>query len=585
MNKSMHKLFLVNFILLICCAVGIAETQHVSLHHKLQEDMGSGAITRAEYLAYQLLAIQNSPELPQRYEPLNIEYERHATGLVAEAVSLLPTLPDNQQQLLKQALSRPSNLPLSIVSPSGRFRLHYTDSGYDAADEAFLLESAKAYDDAYELIVEELGYPVPPVDPVAGPEWDVYVSNLGNYGYSTPENAAPTERYPHGVTSFIQMDNDFNSTYTKGLDGMRVTAAHEFFHTVQLGMRNFPSTKLDSRWLYEATATWMEDVAYESVNDYLQYLPHYFSTLHRPFYTFNGLHEYGLSIFFHMLEEKYGADIVRRLWEEFAIQEQFEALENVLRSQGSSFAMELTDHMVWNYFTGMRADTTQFYPEGRAYPLVEPHANIYIEKTAGVADEAALLGAKYINVQPDGFGTLTLTPDFPKPQEWMYAVVNQPLGREAQVYTTSGSRNLVLPQVSPTNTIYLMPVCITVPTSDATNVTEELEFLLTLGDVSNFEPKIQAVFPNPFRPPEHPQGLRIDVRLTEKTQEMTLIVLKENGQEVFREFMPFESEQYGDLSVYWDGRSSAGDLVSSGVYLIYIQAGQEIKPAKVALIR
>ncbi len=563
----------------------LAEPQQQTLISQLQHDFESGAISRAEFVAYQLLAIRHSPELPSRYQGLPIESQRHATGLVAEAVSLLPTLGEPQQKLLKSALSRPRDLPLSRVSPSGRFRLHYTDTGFDAAEESFLLESAKAYDDAYELIVNQLGYPEPPLDPVDGPEWDVYISNIGNYGYSTPETAIPTENFPYGATSYIQMDNDFTSTYTKGFDGMRVTAAHEFFHTVQLGIRNFPTTTLDSRWLFEATATWMEDVAYDEVNDYLQYLPHYFSTLDRPFYTFNGLHEYGLSVFFHMMEEKHGHEVIRHVWREFAQTEHFEALDTALRAAGSSFELELTDHMVWNYFTGVRAQPNRYYSEAADYPLVEATNNITVETSTGISDKTPLLSAQYIEIQPEEFGFLSITPEMPFPELWMYNVISQPLGLDAQVFTSSGSQSVIAPDTSPTHSIVLIPVCTKLPTVDATNVTEEFGFMLSLGQISAFEPEIKAVFPNPFRPQEQAQELRIDVRLTEKTQDMTLIILNENGQNVYSEFIPFAAEKYGDLTVYWDGTSSSGEPVSSGIYVIYIKAGQDIKPAKVAVIR
>ena len=47
-----------------------------------------------------------------------------------------------------------------------------------------------------------------------------------------------------------------------------MTAAHEFFHAVQ-----FHYDIGEDIWFMEGTATWIEDEAYDDVNDSLRYLP------------------------------------------------------------------------------------------------------------------------------------------------------------------------------------------------------------------------------------------------------------------------------------------------------------------------
>jgi len=49
---------------------------------------------------------------------------------------------------------------------------------------------------------------------------------------------------------------------------MKVTAAHEFFHAIQFG---YPLGDGWDWWM-EASATFMEDEAFDAVNDYRQYL-------------------------------------------------------------------------------------------------------------------------------------------------------------------------------------------------------------------------------------------------------------------------------------------------------------------------
>ena len=80
--------------------------------------------------------------------------------------------------------------------------------------------------------------------------------------------------------SYLELDNDYtNPVYqqTKGTDALRVTIAHEFHHAVQFGY--YQGT--DGVWWQESTSTWMEEVAYPHIDDYLQYLPSFLDVPHR----------------------------------------------------------------------------------------------------------------------------------------------------------------------------------------------------------------------------------------------------------------------------------------------------------------
>jgi hypothetical protein len=573
---------------ILACLVfknGESSSPQTTLAQTLEEEYQQGSISEAQYVAYQLMGIQNSPALPERYRSLPRPVTQLGTGLVAEALTLFDAADPADRELLQSVLDRPTNLPYSALSPDSLFRIHYALEGSNAAADAFIVQAGIAYDSAYHLLVDVMGYPPPPLDNVDGPQYDVYVYDIGDYGYTTPESPAPSAAFPYAYTSFIQMDNDFTSTYTKGIDGMRVTAAHEFFHTVQVGMRNFTTTELDSRWFYEACATWMEDVACEEVNDYLQYLSNYFANLHRSLRTFNGIHEYGASIFFHMLEKKYGADIVLQMWKKFSVNELYASLDAALRAKGSSLAMELADHMVWNYFTGDRADPVQYYPEGADYPQVKPHLVQELQKTIGFSDDTQLLSARYVQIEPQDFGDLTITPEFFTPANWLYAVVCQPLGLAPEVVQNSGNATALILGVSASQTILLISTNVSVPRNDMANTTEQYQYSLTLGKSEGLKSGITRIFPNPFLPDIHTSGLRIDVRLLKRIRELTLYIMNESGAIVWNSHIQFNSEKNGDLSFFWDGKTNDGELVTACIYYIYVNAGQEIAPAKVAVIR
>ena len=166
----------------------------------------------------------------------------------------------------------------TAISPKGRFQIHYDTTGGNAvaltdADRNgtpdYVDEVAATFDYIWTLEIETLGYHAPPSD--GDSYYDIYILNLATqsvYGFTYPES------FQSAITSsYMEIDNNYtDSIYqTRGLDGLHVTAAHEFYHAIQFGYY----ADFDAAWWQEATATWMEEVAHPEVDDYLQYL-HYF---------------------------------------------------------------------------------------------------------------------------------------------------------------------------------------------------------------------------------------------------------------------------------------------------------------------
>jgi hypothetical protein len=571
---------------LFLCLTGfvLADSKRATLNQALNDDFENARLSRAEFLAYQLMGIQNSDKLPDQYRSMQRQVSRLGTSYMLEAADLVEKLLGAEQNLLKSALYRPDDLPLSLISPAGHFKIHYTDIGYNAAADTFIAQAAAAYDYSYDLLVNQLHFDPPPNDTVDGPEYDIYIYNLGDYGMTTPDGSAPTDDHPYGSTSFIHMDNSFQRTFTKGVDGMLVTTAHEFFHMVQIGYRNFTSTGFDSRWLFEGCAVWMEDYAFDEINDYLQYLPSYLSRLNKSFYAFNGLHEYGTGIFYMMLEQKYGPDIMRSIWQNFSNLGVFEAVDEAMRQQGSSFALELNDHMVWNYFTGTRANPELYYSEGENYPLIETNQTDSISTTLHISNSTNLLGAHYLVVEPQNFGELSVQPESEFPSNWMYALIDHAEGEAPIVSTATGSKSVLLSDITPASNVYLITTNVQMPRNTTSSDLESYAYSLTLGDIGNVTPGIQMIAPNPFQPNLHSQGAQISVRLTESTEKLVFHIASETGRVLFSEKIVFSSPKKGDFTFTWDGRTDDGELVTSGIYIVFIDTAQNIEPGKIAVV-
>lgn len=190
-----------------------------------------------------------------------------------------------------QLLATRPTLPYSVDAMKGAFRIHYDTTGPNAVDPSdadrnglpdYIDQVAAAFEHAWRVEIDTLGYIAPPTDGTDGgsPALDVYVRNLGPtgyYGITSPDRMirqSPTELW----TTFLEIDNDYSASdstsngrpsyTTTGLDALRITCAHEFHHAVQNGSY---ASRAEQRMLYELTSTWMEMRCWPDVRDWVYY--------------------------------------------------------------------------------------------------------------------------------------------------------------------------------------------------------------------------------------------------------------------------------------------------------------------------
>ncbi len=223
--------------------------------------------------------------------------------------------------------------------------LHYVATTADAPpDLAWAQLTFATLQDVWEYEVETLGYRAPAPDGTRGGDdrFDFYLAdNLGGdgyYGYCSPEAKVPGQDFRR--QSFCVLDDDFVEFGNDPVDSLRVTAAHEFLHAIQF---NYDSAEDD--WISEATAAWIEEQYADDVNDNLQYLED--GQLGKPSWSldrFGSFEHYGQWIFFEMMSNAYGVDVVRTLWERMdateGAKDEFstQAIKNFLSTHGVTFA-------------------------------------------------------------------------------------------------------------------------------------------------------------------------------------------------------------------------------------------------------
>ena len=307
---------------------------------------------------------------------------RHQLDLKLNLQRLSPQLKKRAVQLLSEPERQQS-----VVSPSGHFTLHFDISGYHAVPPEdslgngipdYIDSAMVIFDHVWDVEINRLGFQPPPApDGGARENYHVYFSkSYEYYGWTTPDQQISTSRGTT-YTSFLEINANFFKTnfYTGGLDAMRVTAAHEFNHAIQLGynLRTDEFINYPDLFFLEMTSTWLEDYVYNEVNDYYFYLDSFIPNIDRIKFnaTYNN-YDYANALYLHMLEKKYGAKIVPEIWGQIVEYEAIPAINSVLARKASSFGRLQNEYAVWLYFTGERSISGSYFPEAAFYPMLLP---------------------------------------------------------------------------------------------------------------------------------------------------------------------------------------------------------------------
>jgi len=293
----------------------------------------------------------------------------------------------------------------------------------------------KVFQQVWATEVGRFGYRAPRSDITSrnnggSKKLDIYVADLGSvglYGYCTSDD--PATRFRSYASAYCVVDDDFSRRQfhagAYGKAALRVTAAHEFFHAVQYGY-----DWLEDGWFMESTAVWMEDEVFDNVNDNVQYLgrsPISAQRFWHPLDYYNpnpsspdSNFKYGSWIFFKLLSERYGRDVLRAIWrradarpgapDDYSIQ----AVGNVLATKGVTLPDFLADFGATNLLPKIG------YTEGTLYPTPVPTSTQNVSLAGLPRTNPGILmphlSSDYYAFVPDGVettSTLTLTVEQP----------------------------------------------------------------------------------------------------------------------------------------------------------------------------
>ncbi|MBT4141088.1 MAG: hypothetical protein HOE48_24485, partial [Candidatus Latescibacteria bacterium] len=323
-------------------------------------------------------------------------------GLRSNWGRLSPATKTSFSFLLQQ---RPPTRNASVTSSSGHFKIHYNTSGLHAVALTdndgnsipdYVDETIAAFEDSWVKQIDELGYNPPPSD--GDGVYDIYISSLGTqsvYGLTWPLGSDTI------LPSYIEVDNNFtdaNVYFTQGLDGLKVTAAHEFFHAIQFGYY----ADFNAAWWQEMTATWMEDVVYPEINDFYAYVPSRMNDPEASLDFFSGALPFGGAVFSHYVEQVYGIEAIRNVWATLLSRSPQNYSLNEIDSgmPSGGFSGVFPRYTVWNYLTGTRG-RPNYYSEATELSAVKIR-DLGVSGSGTGSVSIDHLGATYVRVGTSG---------------------------------------------------------------------------------------------------------------------------------------------------------------------------------------
>ncbi|MFA5792963.1 MAG: S-layer homology domain-containing protein [Candidatus Gracilibacteria bacterium] len=274
-----------------------------------------------------------------------------------------------------------------------------TDSDSDGIPD--IVETVRdASEHAKEVILDDLNYD----DPMAGYDRQLVIILDDNYEYLG--GALGVTSVLSNGDPYIALDPWMTEDYLK------ITIGHEFFHAVQFGYDiNFAYTYQGINWA-EATATWMEDNIYNDVNDYVNYLPDYFTytdySIFASISPTGTLFEYGLSVWPKFLSEYYDTDTIQDIWDSYfgsSVDYEsdlriYDAVTEVIDENGDDLDSVFQDFALWNL------DLSN-YEEGSSYPEIFVIDAEETNTEYALIDESyapALFGTNYLYFENTGEG-------------------------------------------------------------------------------------------------------------------------------------------------------------------------------------
>lgn len=565
-------------LLVLFHAEAYGQDQTVRHRHRVMQEIDaayhSGRISLDQKVLYKFYAGLKQEKLPSQFKtlerevvkcgtPAQIDFQKYKSQLAPATVTEIESLTVETEKLATETYS----------SPSGKFLLHYETSGQNAvpSEDAdgnnvpdYVEWAGAAADSSWRHEVGTLDY----TDPVlTGEPYEVFFRSFGFYGQTVIT----------GNTTYIEIHNNFEgfppNTDPEGnvIGALKATIAHELKHSIQYAATQWSG---ESDLWAEMDATLMEEVVYDNVNDYYNYLTNSGSIFENPQNSFYPGSYYHVSWALYF-EEKFGPDFWPNVWkriEENPSGIRFtEAMQNELGSV-SIFQQNYVESHLWHLASGQLNSADNYgFEEREVYPSPTINEQFSGKDSTATALSLQRFAANYIELSPgqetEGFIRIELSRAYPNTGLGLIAYLKN--GETEQQIITGGDGGVVVEQTpwewSAVNRLGI------VIANGSENSSDSYRIKIT-SDIPE-EITLSQNYPNPFNP-----GTVIPFTLNEPSR-VQLKVYDVTGRLV----TTLVDEQRA-AGYYFDVRFNGSNL-ASGVYFYQLITDQKVLSKKMTLIK
>ena len=369
MQRRLLTLFLTVAILAIAAAqAGALEGD--AFVKRLDQAVAGGELTVEEGLLYEFYYGFDQASLPPSWRPTSFAPLKCGTDLMRRFEELRPTLSAETVKTFESQLVRVSSPEKAIyLSPLGHFNLTYLTTGTNAVSATdvdpangipdYVDKMAGYMDVSWETEIVTMGFTAPPTHP-----YPISFESMDYYGYTSVVSGSATQIVLHNTFAGFPPNDDPDGNVA---GAARATCAHEFKHASQRAQSGWS----EGGWV-ELDATWMEDVVFDQVNDYYNYLPGN-SGIASPQLSLDdgGTGSYEDCIWQMWMSETYGNQIIIDLWDWRSThtgETMLTSYQSILALYGTTLSPAHAEFTAWNYATSSRALAGLGYQEAAGFP-------------------------------------------------------------------------------------------------------------------------------------------------------------------------------------------------------------------------
>ena len=316
-----------------------------------------------------------------------LEHDHHEHDIIKCLTPLIILMENEQQEtntsnplFLKNAPNKTEFFTNEYISPTEKFRINYDTLGQHKvplddlngnAIPDYVEKVAEAADSSYNHEIITLGF----TDPI--PEravYDIFVRDMQYYGVTNNSTVGifPCNNLASGTCIYIENDfvgfPDNDDPEGQQIGAIKVTMAHEFKHAIQFAQNNWQGDS--NRWA-EMDATLMEEVVYDDVNDYYNYIGGFSTDLFsspNSSLTAGSYEDVTWALYFH---ERFGQKFWPDVWKIIESDKQIPligAIETELQSRSESYHAAVLESYMWHFTSGDFASINYGFDEAFEYP-------------------------------------------------------------------------------------------------------------------------------------------------------------------------------------------------------------------------